>query len=359
VPEDLGERTEEATPKRLSDAREEGNVPKSADAAAATMLLGVTLLLWLALAPSLLNMAAMLAQFLGADRPGDLLLPEDALNAALEAGAWAARVAAPILLIAWAVAYLSHFWQVGWLISLKSIHPRLQKLNPISGFRRIFGVAGVVKAGMDGTKVLIVLGVVVGSIVGMMDEIVLMPHLAAGPAIVKIGWMSFDLALRVVAVLLFLGIVDYAYQRWKHRRDLRMSKVEVKEEFKQTEGDPETRKRRLRMQRQIAMQRISSAVPKADVVVTNPDHISIAIAYEPERMNAPRVVAKGQDYVALRIRQIAMKHGIPIVERAPLARALYRQVKVGQEVPPDFYQAVAEILAYVYRLSGRLAGAAR
>jgi flagellar biosynthetic protein FlhB len=166
-----------------------------------------------------------------------------------------------------------------------------------------------------------------------------------------------DLALRVLAILLTLGVLDFMYQRWKHNRDLRMTKQQIKEEMKQSEGDPEVKRRRVRMQRQIAMQRISSAVPKADVIVTNPEHISIAIQYDSGSMNAPRVVAKGADYLALRIRHIAMQHGIPIVERKPLARALYKEVAVNQEVPPAFYKAVAEILAYVYRVSGKAVSA--
>ena len=161
-------------------------------------------------------------------------------------------------------------------------------------------------------------------------------------------------------MLLLLGIIDFAYQRWKHAQDLKMTKQQVKDEMKQTEGDPDVKRRRMRMQQQIAMQRIAAAVPRADVVVTNPEHVSVAISYEAERMSAPIVVAKGADFVALRIRQIALANGVPIVERPPLARALYRQVAVGQEIPPDFYNAVAEILAYIYRLmNGRLPAAAR
>lgn len=135
-----------------------------------------------------------------------------------------------------------------------------------------------------------------------------------------------------------------------------MTKHQVKDELKQTEGDPETKRRRMRMQQQISMQRVASAVPKADVVVTNPEHVSVAIQYDAERMNAPTVIAKGADYLALRIRQIALLRGIPVVQRPPLARALYRQMEVGQEVPPDFYKAVAEILAFVYQLNNRMAG---
>jgi flagellar biosynthetic protein FlhB len=184
---------------------------------------------------------------------------------------------------------------------------------------------------------------------------VVLPYLTVLECLVSIGQLMLDVALRILAVLLLLGVIDFVYQRWKQRQDLKMTKQQVKDEMKQTEGDPDVKRRRMRIQQQIAMQRISSAVPRADVVVTNPEHLAIAIRYDREAMNAPVVIAKGADHLAMRIRQIAIRHSIPIVERKPLARALYKDVAVGQEIPPDFYNAVAEVLAYVYRLDGRMA----
>jgi flagellar biosynthetic protein FlhB len=210
-----------------------------------------------------------------------------------------------------------------------------------------------VKSAIDPVKVVIVVTVTAFTMMQYGEEIIVLPYLAPMQALGRAGWMMFDLALRVAAVLLTLGIIDYFYQRWKHNRDLRMTRQQVKDEMRQAEGDPEVKRRRLRIQQQIALQRISTAVPKADVIVTNPEHISIAIQYDPARMNAPKVLAKGADFLAMRIRQIAMQHGIPIVERKPLARALYKHVAVNQEVPPEYYKAVAEILAYVYRLTGK------
>ena len=169
-----------------------------------------------------------------------------------------------------------------------------------------------------------------------------------------IGVMMLDLALRTVAVLLLLGILDYAWQRLRRRRDLRMTRQQVRDDMKEAEGDPEHRKRRLRLQQQLAMQRVSAAVPRADVIVTNPQHVSIAIAYDPETMRAPMVIAKGLDHLALRIRQLAYRHEVPIVERPPLARALHREVEVNQPIPTSFYRAVAEVLAYVQRVNDEL-----
>ena len=154
-------------------------------------------------------------------------------------------------------------------------------------------------------------------------------------------------------VLLVLGLLDYAFQRWQHEKDLRMSKQEVKEDMKRMEGDPLVKQRRTRIARQLALQRIGQAVPKADVVVTNPTHFSVALKYDSKTMTAPKVVAKGADFLAMRIRQIALANGVPLVERKEIAQALYKSVEVGQEVPPQLYNAVAEVLAYVYRLGGR------
>lgn len=353
--DDLGERTEEATPKRRQEAREEGNVFKSQDLAAALLLTAVTIAMWMATMPSLGKGKLLLEALLD----GSLSIGLDTASlyevTVVVLGA-AVRIALPILLALWLAAYFSTFLQVGWLFTVKAVQPKLGKLNPLKGFQRIFGISGLVKVTLDSLKVLLVVVVASLTMYQHREEMVLLPYLGLMQAMGKIGWLIFDLALRVLAVLLLLGVLDFLYQKWKHAKDLRMTKQQVKDELKQTEGDPEVKRRRQRIQQQMAMHRLSSAVPKADVIVTNPEHLSIAIQYDGEKMNAPRVVAKGADYLALRIRQIAMQHGIPIVQRQPLARALYKSVEVGREVPPEFYQAVAEVLAYVYRLSGRKAG---
>jgi flagellar biosynthetic protein FlhB len=256
-----------------------------------------------------------------------------------------------IILLAWAGAFLSQFIQIGWLISPKAAQPKFKKLNPLEGFKRIFGISGVVKSCIDSLKVGVVMAVAALTVVEHAEQIVVLPYLSSFQAWGEVGGMMLTLAWRVLAILLALGVIDYMYQRYKHNADLKMTKQQVKDEMKQSEGDPEVKRRRIRIQRQIAMQRVSAAVPKADVIVTNPEHISIAIQYDAARMNAPKVIAKGADFLAMRIRHLALQHGIPIVERKPLARALYRQVAVNQEIPPELYKAVAEILAYVYRLA--------
>ncbi len=354
--EDLGERSEEATPKRRTESRSEGQVAKSQDLSAALLLIAVTLTLAVAASWMLGESARVLARVFAGAVVSDPFDPAAAWDTFRVVGAAAVRIAAPVLLIGWAAGFVSHLGQIGWLFAPKALQPKLSKLNPISGFRRVFGLSGLVKASLDSLKVLVVVLVAVLTVRQHGDRILVLPYLSMLECVASAGSLMFDLALRILAVLLLLGLIDFAYQRWKHSQDLKMTKHQVKDEMKQTEGDPEVKRRRLRMQQQIAMQRISSAVPRADVIVTNPEHFAVAIKYDQETMSAPKVVAKGADHLALRIRQIALRHGIPIVERKPLARALYRQVAVGQEIPADFYAAVAEILAYVYRLSGKMAG---
>ncbi len=356
MPDDLGERTEEATPKRRQEAREEGNVAKSQDLAGALLLLIGTMALAL-LAWSMFGDAKQIIQVvLSHDSVGNVLRVEDIGAYMRFIGLNTIKLGAPILLVLWLAAYITTFLQIGWLMSVKSLQPKLSKLDPIKGFQRVFGLSALVKATLDSLKVGVVVIVAIWAISGNFDRMLLLPQLTILQSLREVGWMMLDLALRVLLVLLLLGILDYMYQRWKHNRDLKMTKQQVKDELKQTEGDPQTKQRRMRMAQQIAQQRIAAAIPKADVIVTNPEHVAVAIQYDMDSQSAPKVIAKGADHLAMRIRQLAMQHEIPILQRPPLARALYKEVAVGQEIPPGFYQAVAEILAYVYRLSGKIAG---
>jgi len=349
--EDLGEKTEQPTPKRKQEARDEGNVARSQDLSGALLLAGATLTIWV-FAESMMgwsrNTLEVLLAFEGA---GDPMSADDLWPLIGYVGALALRVAAPLLLIAWAIALAGNVLQIGLVFAPKGLQPKASKINPFEGFKRVFGIRALVKAGLDSGKVVIVVAVAFVTIAQYRDQIVVLPYLEVRPMMAEVGWLFIDLMLRIAAVLLLLGLIDFAWQKWKHHEDMKMTKQQVKDELKQTEGDPEMKRRRMRAQQLLSSQRVSSAVPQADVVVTNPEHISVAIRYEADSMAAPKVVAKGADYLALRIRQIARQHAIPIVERKPLARALYRDVEVGQEVPEEFYKAVAEILAYVYRLN--------
>jgi len=350
--EDLGEGTEDATPKRRREAREEGNIARSQDASSAILLLGAILILAATIKPMIFSLAAMLENALGGDAMR-ALRAEDAVEGVAPTLTQGAFAAAPVVLGALALGVLAHLWQVGFLVTTKPLEPKLERLDPIKGFGKIFGSRGAIKTAMDCFKVVVVGWIAWSLLVGVLPEIAGLPALGVLAGFEKIGSLGLSLALQVGAALLVLGVADYAVQRFKHERELRMTKQQVRDEWKESEGDPKVKQRRMQIARQIASQRLQTAVPKADVIVTNPEHISVAIQYDPDTMQAPRIVAMGADHLAFRIRQIAMRHSIPIVERKPLARALYANAKVGQEIPPDHYKAVAEILAYVYRLKGK------
>lgn len=353
--EDLGERTEEPTGRRLSEARERGQVARSTDLSGAILLSGVVLLL-LFLTPSMFSsMASLMRYHLAEDTLGGVTphrLGPDIVITAMET----VRVVAPVMLILALVAFLGSVFQVGLHLSTRALEPKWSNLNLAKGLGKIFSKRSAVKGGLDLAKLALI--ATVAGIVITFDarQVAMLPFLTAEQGIVLAVELCRDLALWILAVLILLGLIDFRYQKWQHRQDLRMTKHEVKDEMRSTEGDTETKARRLKMARQIAMQRLAHDVPKADVIVTNPTHYAVALRYDPAKgMPAPRVVAKGADYLALKIRYIAAAHGVPIIERPPLARALYKEVPVGREINPAHYEAVAEVLAYVYRLEGRLA----
>ncbi len=354
--DDMGEKSEDPTPKRKSSARDDGNIAKSTDLSSALMLLVGTMTLYYASLWLLNRGQLVMAKMLAGGTLGDPVSPDAMVADIGWIASQAGRILAPVLLVVWIGGAIGQLMQVGLLFTLKPIQPGISKLNPIKGATSIFGWTGIMKAAIDVCKMLVVLAMAVFTIQDFIERITILPYLFALDGLQAIADLVFILAIRLLAILFIMGLLDYWFQKWKHKKDLKMTKQEVKDEMKQSEGDPQVRKRRARLQQQIAMQRINQSVPQADVIVTNPEHISIAIKYDENNMGAPRVVAKGADHLAMRIRQIATIHGIPIVERKPLARALYRDVEVGQEVPPEFYSAVAEVLAYVYRLGERAAG---
>ncbi|MFM1831756.1 MAG: Flagellar biosynthetic protein FlhB [Planctomycetota bacterium] len=350
--EDLGEKTEDATPRKLSRAREEGRIPRSTDLASALLLTCATVILWVLAAPTLDRLGVLVA--FGIERSGEPAVAE-ATTGLRSAAFIGVATLAPLVLAGWLAAYLGHLWQVGVLVTAKPLEPKLDKLNPLNGIKRLLGIQTLVKGGLDLGKTTVALGVAGVVSWRMHDVLVVLPEGSAVAGFAVIGRLMLELAAMIALALLILAILDYAFQRWKHQKDHRMTKQEVREEFKESEGDPKVKQKRLQMARQMAMQRITKTVPTADVIVTNPEHISVAIKYDEAKMHAPVVVAIGVDHLALRIRRIAAQHGIPIVERKPLARLLHRTVKTGEPIPPESYAAVAEVLAFVYRMNGRAA----
>ena len=354
--DDLGERTEEATPRRLREARADGKVASSRDLGSAIALLLGTLVIWFASGLLFSEGQTLVAESMSIDSFDHALHAETLWIALGRFATGTANVFVPLLVVIGVVAALSQFIQIGWLFTMKPLEPQVERLNPVAGFRRLFGIGGAVRVSLDMLKVVIVLTVAGFTMYQYGQQLLFLPYLGVTEVATIIGHGLVDLALRVGCILLLLGLLDLLYQKWKYRKDMRMTKQQVKDDLKDAEGDPEYKRRRMRMMQQVAMQRVAVTVPKADVIVTNPEHLSVAIQYDSSTMTAPIVVAKGADAIAMRIRQLATQHGIPIVERKPLARALYAQVEVNQPIPYELFKAVAELLAHVYRLDGRVAG---
>jgi flagellar biosynthetic protein FlhB len=249
------------------------------------------------------------------------------------------------------IAFLGNVMQTGFVFSGDPLALKLDRLNPVQGMKNLISKKGLMRLGSSLGKVAVVAAVAFASIRAMFGPCTELSSAGIDGIIAFVFRSTYVVALRIALALLALALIDFLYQRWQYKQDMRMTKQEVRDELKRMEGDPLTRDRRRRMQRELAMQRMMADIPKADVVVTNPTEIAVALRYESGAMNAPRVVAKGQRLMAQRVREIAEAHGVPIVERKPLARALFQMCKVGDEVPVELYQAVAEVLAFVYELN--------
>ncbi|MFW6155208.1 MAG: flagellar biosynthesis protein FlhB [Planctomycetota bacterium] len=348
-PDDFGERTEAPTQRRRDESRRQGQVARSVDLSSAVILLGALGALHL-LGPRIYGqMTALMERLLG---PGEAVGFAPGQAGDLIRGClWGvAMVMAPLMLTVMVMAMLANVLQVGLMVTTEPLVPKFSKISPLAGLKRLLSVRSLIRLAMSLGKVGVIGIVAYLTITSRLGEILRSVDLGPRAVIAAAGQLVFLVVVRIAAILLVLAILDYLYQRWQHEQDLQMTRQEVKEDLKHMEGDPQIRARRQRIARQLAMQRMSTEVPRSTVVVTNPTHLSVALLYNDD-MNAPKVVAKGADPLAIRIRQLAAAGGVPIVERRPLAQALYKQCRVGDEIPVSLYQAVAEVLAYVYELS--------
>jgi flagellar biosynthetic protein FlhB len=352
--EDNGDKTEAPTPRRRNEAREQGNIARSPDLTASVVILGLMMMLkWygeglVTALKTLMTLALSRRVLADTDLANTFTLVVRMILIT-------ARAMAPLMIGAVLIAIIINLMQVGLFFSTKRIQPNFAALNPTKGLSRIFGGGnGIVQLLMNAMKMIAVALTAYSAIHGRMAQIVTVQQLTF-IQIFGIGAdIVYSIIVRITILLLVLAIVDYFYQRYKIEKSLKMTKQEVKDEMKSMDGDPKIKARRRQIAIQLVTKRFKKDVPTADVVVTNPTEFAVAIKYDAETMHAPRVVAKGQGYMAMKIREIAIEHGVPILERKPLARALYKLVDVGQEIPEQFYSAVAEILAYVYELSGKM-----
>lgn len=352
MPADYGEKTETPTPRRRQEARERGQVARSTELTAAAMLVGGLLALRLFGPMTFEALHGMLTAVLSDGDPAATRADDLARIAALSLRAMA-FAAAPIMAALVVLSIVANITQTGPLVSWHPLMPQWSRINPLAGVSRLFSLRSVVQLAVNLMKLALVGYVAYDAIRSDMPLILAAVEAQHGALVTIIAGMCFSLGIKIAVLLLALALLDFGYHRWQHERDLRMTKDEVKEEMKRMEGDPLLKHRRRQIQMQLAAQRLRRDVPNADVVVTNPTELAIALRYDEKTMRAPTVIAKGAGYLAQRIREIAREQGIPIVERKPLAQALYKTVEVGQEVPPALYKAVAEILAYVYELTGR------
>ncbi|MDB5173858.1 MAG: Flagellar biosynthesis protein FlhB [Phycisphaerales bacterium] len=351
--EDKGDKTEAPTPRRRQEAREQGNIARSQDLTAAVLLVAMLLLLKTTGPRLVAALQALVGKMLGASSLGDF----NATHAVEEMGRALESVGlamAPLLAGVMVVAVLANIAQVGFNLNVARLQPNLAALNPFKGIGKIFGGGRPVQMLLSITKLVLLALVAWSAVHDRIVQIVTVQQLAFTQIFLLGAGVVFSIAMRLGVALLILAIIEYAYQKWRIEQDLKMTKQEVKEEMRRMDGDPKIKQRRRQIALQLLKQKLQKDVPTADVVVTNPTEFAVAIKYDAATMHAPRVVAKGQGLIAQRIRELAVAHGVPILERKPLARALYKLVNVGQEVPEQFYSTIAEILAYVYELSGKL-----
>lgn len=345
------DRTEPATPKRRREVREKGQVARSLELVSACVLLGSAIALNAWLPTAVKGLADYMGETLARAHTWDLTC-DSVGRYALSAVLTGVRLAAPPVLAAAGVGLAASALQVGMLFSLYPLMPSLARISPGAGLGRMFSGRAAVELVKSLAKVAVV-GLVAFSTVGR-DIGRLVAGGAVGPeqTIAQVWAVVYGVMTRAGAVLLVLGVADYAYQRKEFEDSIRMTKQEVRDEYRQLEGDPLVRSRIRGRQREIARHRMMREVARADLVVTNPTRIAVALRYDPDTMKAPKVVAKGQRLVADRIREIAAANGVPIVENKPLAQALFKAVDLDREIPVELYRAVAEVLAYVYRLKG-------
>lgn len=346
------EKTEEATPHRLQEARKKGQVARSNDLSTALVLLSSVIFLYLYRDTFYQVMADLISSTLQ-NCYYQRFDERTFINLIVDFTSKAGRLLIPLMLLATIIGMAANFAQTGFIFSLEPLKPRLENLDPIKGLQRFFSRRALMELIKSLTKVTVVSLVVWLLVKGQFEGLLKTVDMGLFPSFELISSLIYRIGLGAMAVFLSLAVVDYIFQRREFARNLRMSKQEVKEEMKQMEGDPMVRSRLREKQRQLAQHRMMHAVPEASVVITNPTHVAVALRYR-EGDQAPRVIAKGAGSICARIKEVARENNVPIIENPPVARALYHQVEINQEIPVALYQAVAEILAQIYRLNGRV-----
>lgn len=348
-----GEKTEKATPKKRQDERKKGKVAKSQDVNTAILLL-LALMVLAIFGSSMKDRMASLFSHTFTEYIHWDLTEQTAQQIMIEALIEFAKILAPVMVIAIIAGFAANLLQIGFLFTTEPLKFDLKKIDPIQGAKRIFSIRAIVELLKSFLKITFI-GVITFAVIWIYkDDMVMLAFKNVESALGFFGKVTMVMGFSAIIALLFLAVLDYMYQRFDFEKNMRMSKQDIKDEYKNIEGDPLIKSKIKERQRQMSMRRMMSEIPSADVIITNPTHYSIAIKYDEEKASAPYVIGKGVDHIALKIREIAKAHDVAIVENRPLARSLYDLVEINEEIPEEFYQAVAEVLAYVYRLENKV-----
>ncbi|MBW2569462.1 MAG: flagellar biosynthesis protein FlhB, partial [Deltaproteobacteria bacterium] len=349
------EKTERASPKKREKARKKGQVAKSREVASVAVLLASLAFFWFGSSDMFDKMMALTRWLITESSQFNV----DCNNIQSLSSGIVYKIFGilfPLFFSAFFMALLANYAQVGFVLSSESVQPKLSKIDPIKGFQKLFSIKGLVELAKNIFKILLIGFVVYLTIKGEIDNFIPLMDQSVWGILIYIGEVSFKIILKVCLALIILAVLDYIYQKWEFEKNLKMSKQEVKDEFKQTEGDPLVKATIKRLQRDAARKRMMASVPGADVVITNPTHLAVALCYDQTSASAPKVVAKGAGFIAENIKDIARKNNVSIVENKPLARVLYKNVDVDEMIPADLYRAVAEVLAFVYSKKNSRAG---
>ncbi|MFE5319586.1 flagellar biosynthesis protein FlhB [Paenibacillus sp. NPDC056579] len=347
-----GEKTEPATPKKRQESRQKGQVAKSMEVPAAFILffsfLAFSLFGGYMKDQTMHVFRSIFYDYLLWDITIDniIVLFEQLMVQSL-------LIIAPLLLVTVVIAIFSNYLQFGFLLTGDPLMMKFSKLNPIEGAKKIFGLRSLVDFLKSVLKMTIIGYVVYSTLWGEKGNLMDLARLPVENVLMFASSLTVKLGLKIGLVLIVLALLDFLYQKYEFEKSIRMSKQDIKDEYKKTEGDPQIKGKIREKQRRMALQRMMQDVPKADVIITNPTHFAVALRYDAKKMQAPTVIAKGTDYIALKIKQVAKEHRIITMENKPLARALYAQVEIGEAIPADMFQAVAEVLAYVYKVKGK------
>ncbi|MBB6452908.1 flagellar biosynthetic protein FlhB [Salirhabdus euzebyi] len=347
-----GEKTEKATTKKRQDSRKKGQVAKSQDVNTA-ILLFIMFMFFIFIGGFMQEIFMGLYEKTFVEYIHWDLTEENVEKVLLESTIEITKAIAPVMAVAVIAGFAANYLQIGFLFTTEPLKFDLKKMDPIKGAKKIFSVRAIVELFKSLLKITVIGAVTFAVLWINKDEMMMLSLKDVGHSLSFFAQITVTMGIAASIALLCISVIDYVYQKYDYEKNIRMSKQDIRDEHKNIEGDPLIKSKIKEKQRQMAMRRMMNDVPKADVVITNPTHYSIAIRYSEDKYEAPYVVAKGVDYVAFKIREIAKHHEVMIVENRTLARSLYDKVEIGEIIPEDFYQAVAEVLAYVYRLQNK------